>query len=153
MKNKESGKFAKWLKENGPLALLFAALAVVVVGGVVYPIYACIEDTKAFLSDAKEVTVRTVNLKGVNHMSGVQGGFLLGCGRVSSVDYYVCYEELEDGGIVLAKFDSRKTVIYETLDADEQAYAEIEENDWGVQGIKLYVPEGTVQVDYDLSLS
>ena len=46
-----------------------------------------------------------------------------------------------------------KTIIYETLKQDEQAYAEVTSNGWGeITEIKLYVPENTIEKQINLEL-
>lgn len=105
------------------------------------------------IDDANKVTTETVHLKSINYSSVVDGSFFLGCGSIGTDSYYVCYEILEDGGVTLIKLDANKTIIYEKLAEDETAYAEISQNGWGeIKGIKLYLPQNTIQVDYDLAL-
>lgn len=134
--------------------LIVGIVIVVIVGLLGWCIVGPLTDLTEISKEQGEKTVSyTVNLRSINYASDVQGRFVLGCGRVGEVDYYVCYEELEDGGITLLKLDVDETIIYETLEAGEKAYAEIVKNGWGlIESIKLYVPEGTVQVQYDLSL-
>ena len=76
-------------------------------------------------------------------------------GNIDQDEYYVCYAVQKDGGLYLVKFPADETVIYETLEEGEQAYATFtQHNVWGnFTNVKLYVPKGIVQVEYDLSTS
>lgn len=113
-----------------------------------------VETKNAFANELNTETVQTVELKSIDYMSQVKGSFTLGFGRVNEIDYYGCYEVLEDGGIKLRKLRADTTIIYQTLKEGEPAYLEITTNGWGVEtSIKLYVPENTIQVNYDFSLS
>ena len=60
------------------------------------------------------------------------------------------YQVLDDGGVILKRFDADNTVIYEIL-KDEQAYADIIKDGFDFIKVKLCVPENTIKVEYDLS--
>lgn len=45
-----------------------------------------------------------------------------------------------------------KVTIYETLNNDEQAYAEIKKTSLGIKEIKLYVPKNTIEKEINLNL-
>ena len=61
------------------------------------------------------------------------------------------YQILDDGGVILKRFDADNTVIYEIL-KDEQAYADIIKDGFGFIKVKLYVPENTIKVEYDFDI-
>lgn len=108
------------------------------------------------LSDVKkqgeEVTVSTVSLRSINYQNVLEGSFTLGCGKLGGQDYYTCYQVLDDGGLKLIKFEAEQTVIYETLTSGD-AYAEISVDGWGfTKEIKLYVPQDTIQTEYDFGV-
>ena len=111
-------------------------------------------DFTTVLDQAKQTTERTVELESIAVSSQLVGRFTLGCGSINGREYYVCYQKNEDGSLQLIKLEARITRIYQTLKDGDIAYAIIEENGWGtVKAVQLYVPENTVQVEYDLSLS
>lgn len=128
------------------LFILFAA------GVVVFAFY----DMFRGLSDVgklgDEVSVSTVDLRSINYQNVLEGSFTLGCGKLDGQDYYTCYQVLDDGGLKLVKFEAEKTVIYETLTSGN-AYAEISTDGWGyTKEIKLYVPQDTIQTEYDFGI-
>lgn len=136
------------------LPILGYAFVAAVVGIVIWAVVGMFSDTSKVLEQGKQTEVHTVLLQSVAVTSQTEGGFFLGCGSVSGEEYYVCYEVLDDGGLKLKKIAAKNTIIYQSLEADEQAYAEITVDGWGVEKeIKLYVPKDTVQVEYDLSLT
>lgn len=102
--------------------------------------------------EANLVSTRTVDLKSINYTNRLNGSFFLGFGSVNGTNYYVCYEELDDGGIKLLELPANKTIIYETLDTGTKAYTEIDEDAFRIHDIRLYVPVDTIQVEYALSL-
>lgn len=96
-----------------------------------------------------KVSVSTVNLRSINYQNVSEGAFILGCGKLDGRDYYTCYQVLDDDGLKLIKFDAEITVIYETLTSSD-AYAEISVDGWGfTKEVKLYVPQNTIQKEYD----
>lgn len=103
----------------------------------------------------REVEIESLSLLG-SYEGNVTGGFVLGCGSVrgsvSEERYYIAYEVLSDGGKKLFKMPADITVVYDSLKPGEKAYAEIDENYYGLIAIRLYVPKGTITQDYDLSL-
>lgn len=99
--------------------------------------------------DKDKVSVSTVNLRSINYQNVSEGAFILGCGKLDGRDYYTCYQVLDDDGLKLIKFDAEITVIYETLTSSD-AYAEISVDGWGfTKEVKLYVPQNTIQKEYD----
>ena len=90
-------------------------------------------------------------------MSEVYGSFFLGCGTISSNDYYSCFGKTENGAFYKVKFPVNRTVIYEMEDADRQPQADYIIDTWkdpewipfgrGPRPRKfhqLYVPKGTI---------
>lgn len=98
------------------------------------------------------VTTTTKSLASVDYANGINGTFCLGYSSISEKQYYIAYEILEDDGKKLFKMPVDKTTIYDTLIVDSQAYVEIDENDFGIVEMRLYVPQGTITQKYDLSL-
>lgn len=108
-------------------------------------------DIKSWSQQAREENVETCALQGIAYQEQSTGSFALGFGSIKNKSYYVCYQILDDGGLNLLRLPADKTVRYEILDADDEAYAEISKNGLGeYMSIKLYVPKDTAQVDYDL---
>lgn len=82
----------------------------------------------------------------------LSGNWILGSGYISGKQYYVAYEILEDGGKKLLKIPADETIIYDTLESNENAYLEIDKNGNGtVKARRLYVPTGTITKEYSLS--
>lgn len=98
-----------------------------------------------------ELSVSKVFLKSITYKSSLEGSFTLGHGTLEERDYYVTYQVLDDGGVILKRFDADNTVIYETL-KNGQAYAEIIKDGFGFIKVKLYVPENTIKVEYDFDI-
>jgi len=98
-----------------------------------------------------ELSVSKVFLKSITYKSSLEGNFTLGHGTLEERDYYVTYQVLDDGGVILKRFDADDTVIYETL-KNGQAYAEIIKDGFGFIKVKLYVPENTIKVEYDFDI-
>ena len=135
--------------------MLGYAFVAAIVGFVMWIIVGMFSDFGSVISEqSKQYEIRTVHLQSIAVTSQTEGGFFLGFGSVGGEEYYVCYEVLDDGGLKLRKIAATNTVIYQTLDDGEQAYAEVTINGWGIElGTKLYVPKDTVRVEYDLSLT
>lgn len=98
-----------------------------------------------------ELSVSKVFLKSITYKSSLEGNFTLGHGTLEERDYYVAYQVIDDGGVILKRFDADNTVIYETL-KNGQAYAEIIKDGFGFIKVKLYVPEDTIKVEYDFNI-
>lgn len=47
------------------------------------------------------------------------------------IQYYMFTNLLDDGGKKYYKMPREKTIVYDTLKQDEQAYAEVTSNGWG----------------------
>lgn len=122
-----------------------------------------LSDTKHFAlkiaqidEEREQISTHVTYLASINYQSEIKGqfciGFGIGSGKVSEQQYYVAYEVLEDSGKKLFKMPADITTIYDTLDKGAQAYVEIDENYYGVSAMRLYVPQGTITQEYDLSL-
>lgn len=120
-----------------------------------------------FVIDGMELFRNIYNSKNVNYnkypiasvcydedIEGENFRFVLGKGSVSEKGYYVVYQILDDGGKKLLKLDVEKTIIYDILEVGDTPYVELGERDiYGdYLNIRLYVPKGTIQQEYDLSL-
>lgn len=104
------------------------------------------------LSDEREY--ERFDVVSIDLNNEIEGSFVVGSGSVAEETYYVFYKVLPDGGLSFMKISVERTVIYETLSEGETAYIELEKNFAGfIICAKLYVPEGVVLREYDLSLS
>lgn len=145
-------KFKKWLNDNE--GEIFSVCAIIIIfvciGAFIYSAYSDIKEIKKMTN---EVFAYEVELMSLDLQSNIQGSFVLGSGSVNSEHYYAAYQILDDGGKQLFTMAASKTVIYDTLESGDDAYAIIEEKTFGgIQKIKLYVPKGTITQEYDLSL-
>lgn len=113
----------------------------------------------ALLKMAGESTIETekIELYSVVVDDGVEGRFVVGSGYLDNKHYFVAYRVREDGGKVIYKMDADISVIYDTLESGESAYVEKETKVSELLGpyetsYKIYVPQGTITQEYDLSL-
>lgn len=100
---------------------------------------------------SKEYT-EEVKLYSISTDKEYEGSFVLGSGSIDSQEYITAYQVTEDGGKKYFKMNRDKVTIYDTLNNDEQAYAEIKKTPLGVKEIKLYVPKNTIEKEINLSL-
>lgn len=100
---------------------------------------------------SKEYT-EEVKLYSINTDKEYEGSFVLGSGSIDSQEYITAYQVTEDGGKKYFKMNRDKVTIYDTLNNDEQAYAEIKRASLGIKEIKLYVPKNTIEKEINLSL-
>lgn len=105
----------------------------------------------------REIHTETFPLQSINTTTRTSGSsfhyFTYGVGQLNEKDYYVAYRIFEDGGKELYKMNAANTRIYETLDVDAQAYVEVDTNGYGtIMAYRLYVPQGSIEQKYDLSL-
>lgn len=114
-------------------------------------------EVNEYLEEMEATHTEIIPLQSINVTTRTGGSsfyyFVYGMGRVGEQDCYAAYRVLEDGGKVLYKMQAENTTIYETLDIDAQAYAEEEKNGFGtVKTRRLYVPQGSIAQQYNLSL-
>ena len=102
---------------------------------------------------------------GLNDRFGIEGHFILGSGTIEEESYIYYYEKGEFGGYKINKVKSNGVEIIEREDSEPVAYLKtykyrVKEN-WffGLGTISdkdevkiLYVPKGTVQVDFNIDL-
>lgn len=100
---------------------------------------------------SKEYT-EEVKLYSISTDKEYEGSFVLGSGSIDSQEYITAYRITEDGGKKYFKMNRDKVTIYDTLNNDEQAYAEIKRASLGIKEIKLYVPKNTIEKEINLSL-
>lgn len=100
---------------------------------------------------SKEYT-EEVKLYSISTDKEYEGSFVLGSGSIDSQEYITAYQVTEDGGKKYFKMNRDKVTIYDTLNNDEQAYAEIKRASLGIKEIKLYVPKNTIEKEINLSL-
>lgn len=106
--------------------------------------------------DEYKIETEKIELYSVVLDDGVEGRFILGSGYLGNKQYFVAYRVLEDGGKAIYKMDANISVIYDTLESGESAYVE-KETKVMILGsypisYKIYVPQGTITQEYDLSL-
>lgn len=127
-----------------------------------------VKETEAHDEEMKKVKTSTVQLMSIDFSSEVEGTingtyhggtlpFMMGRGSVSGQigeeQYFVAYQILSDGGKKLYKMKADISTIYDTLDADADAYAEVDKNGYGdILAYRIYVPTGSIVREYDLSL-
>ena len=95
----------------------------------------------------RDQPVTTVKIKSIQYDSQPNSTFVLGTGSINNTDYYVYYEILDDGGLILKKLNAERTIIYETLNQNTEAYIELNPN-YGKKN-KLFVPKDTIKVKYN----
>ena len=96
---------------------------------------------------------QTIYIKSISVTDENGDYFTLGRTTDHTKQYYVCYEEMEDGCLKVHEFESKKTVFNNTLSKDEKPYAEVMVNDYGeILKVKLYLPKSVKQVEYDSSI-
>lgn len=100
---------------------------------------------------SKEYT-EEVKLYSISTDKEYESSFVLGSGSIDSQEYITAYQVTEDGGKKYFKMNRDKVTIYDTLNNDEQAYAEIKRTSLGIKEIKLYVPKNTIEKEINLSL-
>lgn len=100
---------------------------------------------------SKEYT-EEVKLYSISTDKEYEGSFVLGSGSIDSQEYITAYRITEDGGKKYFKMNRDKVTIYDTLNNDEQAYAEIKRTSLGIKEIKLYVPKNTIEKEINLNL-
>lgn len=100
---------------------------------------------------SKEYT-EEVKLYSISTDKEYEGSFVLGSGSIDSQEYITAYQVTEDGGKKYFKMNRDKVTIYDTLNNDEQAYAVIKKASLGIEEIKLYVPNNTIEKEINLSL-
>lgn len=126
-----------------------------------------IDDTKTFKEEMERIELeeqrietRVVQLYSINLNNQTEGEmkgkFILGSGSVKEKTeekyYYVAYQILDNGGKILFKMPADVTIIFDILESDASAYAEVDENALGIQEVRLFIPENTIQQEYDFSL-
>lgn len=105
----------------------------------------------------------------INSETGIDGNFFLGSGTIESCIYYFYYVKGDDGGIVIEKVKSDDVEIIETYGIYDMGYTKkyLQKTDnnflswfFGIgetilfqrSKIKIYVPEGTIKYQFDISV-
>lgn len=97
-------------------------------------------------------TTDTIQLHNIATDESVSGNFVFGYGSVQEDTYFVAYRVNEDSSMEYYKMPESKTHLYLTLPEDEQPYAEVTENHFGIVEIKLYLPKDCIRQKIDLDL-
>ena len=101
-----------------------------------------------WMFETKPQQITTIKIKSIQYDKQTNSQFILGTGSLDNTDYYVCYEILDDGGLVLKKLNAERTIIYETLNENAEAYIELNPN-FGKKD-KIFVPKNTIKIKYEL---
>lgn len=104
------------------------------------------------IKEFSKETTEEVQLYSISTDKKYEGSFVLGSGSIDSQEYITAYQITEDGGKKYFKMNRDKVTIYETLNNNEQAYAEIKKASLGIKEIKLYVPKNTIEKEINISL-
>lgn len=102
----------------------------------------------------KSAKIETEEIYSIGIKSSNNGNFVLGTGSVSGKLYYVTYKKLDNGGKQLVKYPAEKTVIFETLNDNENTYVEVSKSIMGnIMTINLYLPKNTIIEEYSINLN
>lgn len=150
MEKNEKKAFVENTIIYGGLILSLVLLVSIVYFGIIKPAE---NMASSYQLQVAEVIIVKSEIQSIVIDDSVTGTFVLGIGTVSNKQYYVAYEIQEDGGLKLIQLDAEKTTIYQTLSENETPYVECYCNGfYTIKEIKLYVPENTIQRNYDLDL-
>ncbi len=104
------------------------------------------------IKEFSKETTEEAQLYSISTDKEYEGSFVLGSGSIGSQEYITAYQITEDSGKKYFKMNRDKVTIYDTLNNDEQAYAEIKKTSLGIKEIKLYVPKNTIEKEINLNL-
>ena len=146
-------------RNDDPVIKVLATVVFLVVSIVVgtYVLRTIHEQTR----EANTITTQTIRLASLDYVTEIEGeihGFGLGLighvnGSISESSCYVAYRVHENGGKSLYKIPTNIAILYDTLDKNQDAYAEVDVDGYGTtKQIRLYVPQGTVPQNYDVSI-
>lgn len=127
------------------MRIIFGIMYIAIVAALIWEI---VQVNKEFFKE----TTEEVQLYSISTDKEYEGSFVLGSGSIDSQEYITAYRITEDGGKKYFKMNRDKVTIYDTLNNDEQAYAEIKRASLGIKEIKLYVPKNTIEKEINLSL-
>lgn len=111
-------------------------------------------------NNAEYYYVNVNNIYSLRTMDSVQGSFVLGCGEINGITYYVYYTQDSDGGYSINKIEASKCKIY--MDRDNGGIIEWKwarwnttENDknWGLYRetaiqYEIHIPYGSLTQQY-----
>lgn len=127
------------------MRIIFGIMYIAIVAALIWEI---VQVNKEFFKE----TTEEVQLYSISTDKEYEGSFVLGSGSIESQEYITAYRITEDGGKKYFKMNRDKVTIYDTLNNDEQAYAEIKRASLGIKEIKLYVPKNTIEKEINLNL-
>jgi hypothetical protein len=127
------------------MRIIFGIMYIAIVAALIWEI---VQVNKEFFKE----TTEEVQLYSISTDKEYEGSFVLGSGSIDSQEYITAYRITEDGGKKYFKMNRDKVTIYDTLNNDEQAYAEIKRASLGIKEIKLYVPKNTIEKEINLNL-
>lgn len=137
------------------LAVPFAAIVIL---GLVNGIY---NDSESVIENAERINIEKTELVALNNSSEYTGTFFLAFGSLDEKDEYKFITKDEDGGMEISSISTHNVIIYEIPDATS-AYMETSDLDfpstWYAFGgentdkVRFYVPEGSVQKDFNVAL-
>lgn len=99
-------------------------------------------------------SMETIELYSIGTDKGIEGRFVMGSGNIETKEVYTAYQIMNDGGKKYYTMDRDITTIYENLDTNATAYAEIYRKGIinTIVQIKLYVPQNTIIQEINVDL-
>ena len=152
----------KYFIEDNYELIINVIIILLIVGLSIKPLInirdAFIEEYQKSIEAENAIITETVKLASLSLSSTIEGDyesiFTLGRGFINEKFYYYAYKINQDGSKSLYEMDAKITKIYDSLEKNELAHAEVIKNGHGtIKEIKLYVPVGTIQQEYNLELN
>ena len=102
--------------------------------------------TEGFEVKSAERHIEKANIYPVDFQMKHNDTFVLGFISLKNEEFYVVFEEAEDGGLSYKKYPAIDSTLYLSLD-NEQSYVEKEKNGFGkVLSYKIYLPKNNVEI-------
>lgn len=99
-------------------------------------------------------SMEIIELYSIGTDKNIEGRFVMGRGNIETKEVYTAYQIMNDGGKKYYTMDRDITTIYENLDTNATAYAEIYRKGIinAIVQIKLYVPQNTIIQEINIDL-
>jgi len=99
-------------------------------------------------------SMENIELYSIGTDKSIEGRFVMGSGNIKTKEVYTAYQIMNDGGKKYYTMDRDITTIYENLDTNATAYAEIYRKGLFnvIVQIKLYVPQDTIIQEINIDL-
>ena len=130
-----------WCEECGGAMVACVVFAILGVG--------CLHARGAVIKKYNAYRKHIADILSISRENGLEGSFVLGCGYVEDVQYYLYYHKT-DKGIKLDKIESENSYIVETNKIKPSIY-EVKEKCTMDVYYNIYVPVGTVVTSYVLN--